>query len=876
AVIAGNKEQYDLILERARVYREETGRMLKAKKQGYTEGNSNQDVNATVPAGSTNWLPVLPAQLDVNIPLVDDTAPQVQEALIQNDAVYLTFSKYMRVESLGISTQQEIERTLEDEAGGRSVVKSWEWQASSAKEASLGKLYSVTDGEGNAIPYTLRYLNAEQAPANINYGEEEAPWYVSKIRLKFDQALEEGEPVLIKLYPNGKSGFVSYAGTQMPAEEVQAGEGGTETVVYTNIDGTEKKEETEKPVFAPAGGKLSASQRVSITCGTKDAVIYYTLDEAAELNTNCPVYDSPITLPEGKTVKVRAFAVKTGLINSKTAEAEFSVESSGGGIEPEKPSEEEDKKEAEASGQGDKFIWILGMTEELTYTGAAIKPEPRVYMVDEGGKEKTLLTLGQDYVLSYKNNVNAAQQSAAKPPTVIVKLKGSYTGSYARTFTIAPKDIADGDVAKNNVSGLANGKSQKLIPVISYNGKNLKNNKDFTITYPSGLVDAGRYALVLTGQGNYKGETEVLEILQDKSVAVNLSKAKAVMTGKVEPFNPGSPAAQTPAFTLTYGGKTLQEGEDYKITYSGNTWPGTAVVTFTAAEGSSFYGIKKATFKIIEAKINISSDQISVSVSEKVPYAKGGAIPEVVVKDLRYTPAKTLTPGVDYSLSLSNHKKVGTAKYAVKGKGKYAGQKAGNYEVGQQDLSRLWFVIDDYISAGEGKDKPKAYQKAKLQIFDLDGKALSAKDYYVEWGNNPDTPKIGDTISATVKAREADASEKAKKGSGFYTGERSIRFRIISKSMSLSSASIGFRTGSGALYSASAKAFVYMGKAVAPDGTNLSVAIKGRSGELEEGKDYEILACLDNGKTGTGKLFLKGLGDYGGVKAVSFKIAARK
>lgn len=34
AVIAGNKEQYDLILERARVYREETGRMLRAKKQG--------------------------------------------------------------------------------------------------------------------------------------------------------------------------------------------------------------------------------------------------------------------------------------------------------------------------------------------------------------------------------------------------------------------------------------------------------------------------------------------------------------------------------------------------------------------------------------------------------------------------------------------------------------------------------------------------------------------------------------------------------------------------------------------------------------------------------------------------------------------------
>ena len=43
---------------------------------------------------------------------------------------------------------------------------------------------------------------------------------------------------------------------------------------------------------------------------------------------------------------------------------------------------------------------------------------------------------------------------------------------------------------------------------------------------------------------------------------------------------------------------------------------------------------------------------------------------------------------------------------------------------------------------------------------------------------------------------------------------------------------------------------------------------------LEEG-DYEIIGYTNNIKKGTAKMTLKGVGDYGGTKTVTFKIVPR-
>ncbi|MBE6910364.1 MAG: hypothetical protein E7474_12470, partial [Ruminococcaceae bacterium] len=65
---------------------------------GDSNGDSAATVSKSVSTGTvmaTKLLPVLPPQLDVNIPLVDNAAPYVTDVQYKTDGVYVTFSKYM-------------------------------------------------------------------------------------------------------------------------------------------------------------------------------------------------------------------------------------------------------------------------------------------------------------------------------------------------------------------------------------------------------------------------------------------------------------------------------------------------------------------------------------------------------------------------------------------------------------------------------------------------------------------------------------------------------------------------------------------------------------------------------------------------------------
>ena len=77
----------------------------------------------------------------------------------------------------------------------------------------------------------------------------------------------------------------------------------------------------EAPVFTPDGGKLTAAQSVTLSCATKDAVMYYTTD-GTEPTTGSTVYTSAITLTATATVK--AIAVKDG-VSSEVASATFTL-----------------------------------------------------------------------------------------------------------------------------------------------------------------------------------------------------------------------------------------------------------------------------------------------------------------------------------------------------------------------------------------------------------------------------------------------------------------------------------------------------------------------------------------------------------------------
>jgi Tol biopolymer transport system component len=75
------------------------------------------------------------------------------------------------------------------------------------------------------------------------------------------------------------------------------------------------------PTFTPTGGDFTSSASVTLTCATDGATIYYTTDGSVPTALGSAVYSAPIPLTATTTVK--AFAVKSGSLDSSVATATF-------------------------------------------------------------------------------------------------------------------------------------------------------------------------------------------------------------------------------------------------------------------------------------------------------------------------------------------------------------------------------------------------------------------------------------------------------------------------------------------------------------------------------------------------------------------------
>lgn len=80
--------------------------------------------------------------------------------------------------------------------------------------------------------------------------------------------------------------------------------------------------QVSRPVFVPAAGTYGSPQQVTITCSTKDSLIYYTLDGSTPTAASTR-YTAPLTVSSTTTVK--AFATATGLEASTVAAAEYRI-----------------------------------------------------------------------------------------------------------------------------------------------------------------------------------------------------------------------------------------------------------------------------------------------------------------------------------------------------------------------------------------------------------------------------------------------------------------------------------------------------------------------------------------------------------------------
>ena len=574
-------------------------------------------------------------------------------------------------------------------------------------------------------------------------------------------------------------------------------------------------------------------------------------------------------------------------------------------------------------------LWIAGI-QTYTYTRKPVKPEVRVY------DSNKLLKAGQDYTISYKNNTKANDASnESTAPAVVVKGKGNYTGTEKQTFKILPLDLNDTSIVADDITVAYNKKEQKKVPVVTYNGKKLAKNKDFTVSYPSQGIDAyksaGTYEILLTAKqnGNFTG-TRTVQFTITNNTLISSATVKKIAnqayTGK----------AIEPTLEVTMKKAPLVKNTDYTVTYANNIESGTATAILTGI--GKYAGTKKVTFKINGTPLK---GAVVSGITDKV--YNGTAQEQKITVTLNN---KTLTAGIDYKVVYSQNINAGTATVTIKGIKAYSGTVKKTFKITAYDMKEN---AGSQIG-GLGKEITVKYlkggSKPKLELTFAGKKLIEGTDYTVSCQNNKTVTTANTKSKPTMTI----------KGKGNFKGSLTKTFTITGKALNdteapvtLNVADKGFVdkagkyisvpvlidtdgkklaagkdyestvvysledgteltknskvnagtkvkvrvTGKGAytgdlvgVYQITQNDFnkakisinpqIYTGKAVTLNKD--SVTVKIGKDTLTFGTDYEIVenSYTNNINKGTASVTIVGKGNYGGTKTVKFKITARK
>lgn len=299
-----------------------------------------------------------------------------------------------------------------------------------------------------------------------------------------------------------------------------------------------------------------------------------------------------------------------------------------------------------------------------------------------------------------------------------------------------------------------------------------------------------------------------------------------------------------PAATVTFGGKVLQEGKDYTISYRNNLNVG--VTTVIATGMGDYTGYTSKNFTITKRAMTGGT----VSVASSVSFTGSNITPSVTVK----VAGRTLTSGTDYTVSYSNNKNVGTSNVYVYGKGNYSGSLSAKFDIvpAKQQIQKLetrykGFYID-WAQKGSATGYDVEYS-VKANMSGTVSKHLKA--------NKPDTLTIsGLSGDKTYYVRVRSYTNV--NGKVYYGAWSDI------KSIKTANNDITKATVSGI----STKAFT--GKAITQN-----VTVKVGNTVLKNGTDYTV-SYSNNKKVGKATVKITGKGKYGGVITKTFKINPAK
>lgn len=326
---------------------------VKFEKEGYETAYSD-------------WLPVPPPQLDVNIAMKQNVQPNVKEARAYEDAVEVVFDKYMMPEFL--NTDNIIVMSGDKQVEGSIKLLDEEVKCEGETETFASKLRfnAKTPFEGSEV--TLMINNRVKSYAGIRMQDDYSQSFAIEQEVRkivCDSAAVVGygsaDVISVSVLPAsasaGKTLRVHNSSTMILGTDVSSIEldengkaeipvigelPGTAALTFT-IDGYDlsatsiinveqiKYEKTSAPISNIATGTtVNKGTQIELSCKTEGAIIYYTLDGSCPCDENGIrfIYDgTPIVINDN--VAIKAMAVAPNMDESDVVEFIYAIDPTG-------------------------------------------------------------------------------------------------------------------------------------------------------------------------------------------------------------------------------------------------------------------------------------------------------------------------------------------------------------------------------------------------------------------------------------------------------------------------------------------------------------------------------------------------------------------
>ena len=331
----------------------------------------------------TDWLPVPPPQMEINVGLVQNVNPFVKSAKAYDDAVEIEFSKYMKPESMTsdniyLKFGEELVKDLEIELLNKESVSDEEATEYVSKVAlkttrDLGESDEVEVIVSRAVESYAGIAMAEDYSQKLDVEPKVREIVVDNVTdNKLNIASDSSQTIKVGVLPedasNGKilvvqstsSQIMSVAADDAAATRAVVGENGeleltldengeAEFVVSAELLGTavlkfsvkdaDVTAQTTVNVVEPelmadvknvtasriSGTELYRGQTVTLNCESEGATIYYTTDGSCPCDPATRIKYDGKPIPVNENVTIKALAIGLNGIESATSEYTYSI-----------------------------------------------------------------------------------------------------------------------------------------------------------------------------------------------------------------------------------------------------------------------------------------------------------------------------------------------------------------------------------------------------------------------------------------------------------------------------------------------------------------------------------------------------------------------